>query len=74
MSAASAFSESERAYHAYKERQEFLRQQRAIQCELNEARAAEVAERKATEVERKAKEAALAEVERLKALLEQKGP
>jgi hypothetical protein len=94
MSTLNAFSEKERAYHAYQARQEFLRQQRAIQQELEEARAAteaalqekeaerkakeaerqeKEAERKAKEAERQQKEAALAEVERLKSLLEQKG-
>lgn len=63
MSTLNAFSEKERAYQA---RQEYLRQQRGIQRELDEARAAK-------EAERQAKEAALAEVERLKALLKQKG-
>jgi hypothetical protein len=80
MSTLNAFSEKERAYHAYQARQEFLRQQRAIQQELEEARAAteaalqeKEAERQAKEAERQQKEAALAEVERLKSLLEQKG-
>jgi predicted transposase/invertase (TIGR01784 family) len=92
MSTLNAFSEKERAYHAYQARQEFLRQQRSIQKELEEARAAteaalqekeaerkakeaerqeKEAERKAKEAERQQKEAALAEVERLTALLEQ---
>lgn len=66
MSTLNASSEKERAYHAYQARQEYLRQQRGIQRELDEARAAK-------EAERQAKEAALAEVERLKALLKQKG-
>ena len=79
-----AFSEKERAYHAYQARQNFLRQERSIQRALNEERTAKEAalrqkeiERQAKEVERQAKEAALrekeaaqAEVERLKALLE----
>jgi predicted transposase/invertase (TIGR01784 family) len=87
MSTLNAFSEKERAYHAYQARQEFLRQQRAIQRELDEERAAKEAalqgkeaerkakeaERKAKEAERKQKEAALAEVERLTALLRQRG-
>ena len=79
MSTLNAFSEKEREYHAYQARQEFLRQQRGIQRELDEARAAKEAERQAKEAERRAKEAALqaketalAEVERLKALLKQK--
>ncbi len=43
MSTLNAFSEKERAYHAYQARQEFLRQQRGIQRELDEARAAKEA-------------------------------
>jgi predicted transposase/invertase (TIGR01784 family) len=79
MSTLNAFSEKERAYHAYQARQEFLRQQRAIQQELEEARAATEAAlqgkeaEEAKEAERKQKEAALAEVERLTALLRQRG-
>jgi len=78
-----AFSDKERAYHVYQARQDFLRQQRSIQRELDDERAARAAERAAREVERQAKEAALqareaerqakeaalAEIERLKALL-----
>ena len=52
------FSDKERDYHAYQARQNYLRQQRTMQYELDE--------------ERKAKEEALAEIERLKALLEEK--
>lgn len=79
MSTLNPFSEKERAYHAYQARQEFLCQQRGIQRELDEARAAKEAalqgkeaERKEKEAERKQKEAALAEVERLEASLKQK--
>jgi predicted transposase/invertase (TIGR01784 family) len=106
-----AFSDKERAYHVYQARQDFLRQQRSIQRELDDERAARAAERQAKEAalqareterqakeaalqgqqdalqaqqdalqaqqdalqaqetERQAKEAALAEIERLKALL-----
>jgi Skp family chaperone for outer membrane proteins len=66
-----AFSEKDRAYHAYQARQEFLRQQRSIQQELEKERAAKEAERQAKEAALQAKEAALAEVARLKALLNQ---
>lgn len=52
------FSEKDRDYHEYQARQNFLRQQRSIQAEL--------------EAERKGRQEALAEVERLKALLEEK--
>ncbi|WP_300988771.1 hypothetical protein [Thiocapsa sp.] len=85
MSILSRFSEKERDYHRYQSRQEALRVQRTIQRVLDEARAATEAERQAKEAERQAKEAArageqaaregeqaaLAEVARLKALLEQ---
>ncbi|EGV17436.1 hypothetical protein [Thiocapsa marina] len=40
MSTKTAFSEKERAYHQYQARQEFLRQQRSIQQELQNERAA----------------------------------
>jgi hypothetical protein len=69
MSTLKAFSEKERAYHAYQARQNFLRQQRSIERELEAAIQREEAERKAKEAERKAKEAALADIERLKAQL-----
>ena len=59
------FSEKERDYHAYQARQNYLRQQGTILHELDE-------ERKEKEAERLAKEQALAEIERLKALLEEK--
>jgi hypothetical protein len=70
------FSEKERDYHAYQARQNYLRQQRTIQFErdeleqqLNEERKAKEFERKEKEAECRAKEEALAENERLKALL-----
>ncbi|QVL49788.1 MAG: hypothetical protein KFB96_04660 [Thiocapsa sp.] len=80
-----AFSEKDRAYHVDQAHQEFLRQQRSIQQELEKERAAKEAERQAKEealqakeaerldkeAERQAKEAALAEVARLQALLNQ---
>jgi predicted transposase/invertase (TIGR01784 family) len=78
MSTLTAFSEQDRAYHAYQARQEFLRQQLSIQQALAEERAAKEAALQAKEAalqakeaEREAKEAALAEVARLKALLNQ---
>jgi hypothetical protein len=70
MSTLNAFSEKERDYHRYQSRQEALRVQRAVAQELEERRAAEQAAQQAVEVERQAKEAALAEIARLKALLE----
>jgi hypothetical protein len=76
MSTLKAFSEKERAYHQYQARQNYLRQQKSIENHLNalraeaeQARAAEEQARAAEERERAAKEAALAEIERLKALL-----
>ena len=62
MSTLSQFSEKERDYHAYQARQNYLRQQGTILYELNE-------ERKAKEEALQAKNDALAENERLKALL-----
>ena len=59
MTTLKAFSDKERAYHVYQARQDFLRQQRSIQRELDDERAARAAERAALEVERQAKEAAL---------------
>jgi predicted transposase/invertase (TIGR01784 family) len=78
MSTLNAFSEKERDYHRYQSRQEALRVQRAVAYELEERRAAEQAALQAAkdalqakEAERQAKEAALAEIARLKALLDQ---
>ncbi len=62
MSTLETFSEKERAYHAYQARENFQREQRSIQRHLEELRAE-------AERERAAKEAALAEIERLKAQL-----
>ena len=66
MTTLKAFSDKERAYHVYQARQDFLRQQRSIQRELDDERAARAAERQATEAalqareaERQAKETAL---------------
>jgi alkylation response protein AidB-like acyl-CoA dehydrogenase len=79
----SRFSEKERDYHRYQSRQEALRVQRTIQRRLDEAiaeaDAAREAEQAAREAEqtaraqeqaaREAEQAALAEIARLKALL-----
>ena len=62
MSTLRQFSEKERDYHAYQARQNFLREQLTIQHELDE-------ERRAKEAALKREETALAEVERLKALI-----
>ncbi|WPL19404.1 PD-(D/E)XK nuclease family transposase [Thiorhodovibrio winogradskyi] len=73
MSTLKAFSEKERAYHAYQSRQNYLRQQisiqrhlDALQVEARQERAAKEQERAAKEQERAAKEQAqqLAEQER----------
>ena len=58
MKALKQFSEKDRDYHEYQARQNFLRQQRSIQSEL--------------EAEREGRRQALAEIERLKALLEKR--
>ena len=70
MSTLSQFSDKEKDYHAYQARQNYLRQQRTIQGERDEFKQKWDAERKEKEAERRAKEDALAEIERLKALLE----
>jgi predicted transposase/invertase (TIGR01784 family) len=79
MSTLSTFSEKERQYHQYQARQEYLREQRTIQFELEETAKALLAaqQREADAQKREAvalleKEAALVEIERLKALLAQK--
>ena len=70
MSTLKAFSEKERAYHAYQARQNYLRQQRSIQRHLETLQAQtemlqaeKEQERAAKEAERQAKEAALQEKE-----------
>ena len=79
MSTLRQFSEKERNYHAYQARQNFLREQKTIQLELEDEREAKlqalIALREATEREQAAaarEQEALAEIERLKALLENK--
>ena len=72
MSTLSTFSEKERQYHQYQARQEYLREQRAIQREL-EKTSRELLQAKLREEEAlKREEAALAEIKRLKALLDKK--
>lgn len=70
------FSEKERNYHAYQARQNFLREQRTIQWELEQERQQkqdalqrEAAALQEKEVAMQEKEAALQEIERLKTLL-----
>ena len=79
-----AFSEKERAYHQYQARQNYLRQQRSIQNQIKALSAEKEYERSEKEREpaeieqirakkeqvRAEKEAALAEIARLKALLQ----
>ena len=69
MSTLQAFSEQERAYHRYQARQDYLRQQKSIENRLRALRAEAEQARAAEERERAEKEAALVEIERLKALL-----
>ncbi|MTW23053.1 Rpn family recombination-promoting nuclease/putative transposase [Allochromatium palmeri] len=76
MNTLKAFSDKDRAYHAYQARQNYLREQRGIQRHLEELKAEAEQQRAALEqaqareeLERAAKEAALAEIARLKAQL-----
>ena len=83
MSTVRQFSEKERQYHEYQARMNFLRQQRAIEADLEQARREKEQERRekeqarrekaqarqAEEQVRREKEAALVEIERLKAEL-----
>lgn len=64
--------EKERNYHAYQARQNYLRQQRTIQWEIEEERKAKLQAMLEKEAALQEKEAALAEIERLKALLADK--
>ena len=84
MSTLKAFSDKDRAYHAYQARQNYLREQRGIQRHLDElkteteqqraaleqARAEKEQAQAEKEQERAEKEAALAEIARLKAQLQ----
>ena len=72
------FSEKERDYHAYQARQNYLREQRTIQVEIEQMQKALEQERmeKQAALQREQaalqeKESAQAEIERLKALLGQ---
>lgn len=78
MNTLSAFSEKEHQYNQYQARQDFLRIQRTVQMELEQAAQALLKERQEKEaaLQREAlalqeKDAALAEIESLKALLNQ---
>ena len=72
MSTLSTFSEKERQYHQYQARQEYLREQRTIQRELEETSRELLQAKLREEAALKREEAALAEIERLKALLDKK--
>ena len=63
------FSEKTRAYHQYQARQNYWRQQQSIQNHLEALRTEVEQARAAEQRERAEKEVALAEIERLKALL-----
>jgi len=65
-----AFSEKERAYHAYQTRQNYLRIQHGNQQRLEELQSEVEQALAAKEQERMAKMETLAEVERLKKLLD----
>ncbi len=69
MSTLRRFSEKDRDYHAYQARQNYLRQQRTIEKELEQERQEKQAALQREEAALQEKQAALAEVERLKALL-----
>jgi len=86
MSTLSTFSEKDQHYYQYQARQEYLREQRTIQHELEQARRAllqanqreqlALQEKQAAQLREEAtqqrEELAIAEIERLKALLAQK--
>ena len=63
MNTLTEFSDKQHRYHAYQARLDYLRQQRSIEQELEEARQAEEAAIQAKEAERRAKEAAIQEKE-----------
>jgi hypothetical protein len=66
------FSEKERDYHAYQARQNYLREQRAIQKEREEIQKELEQERQEKQAALQREETALQEIERLKALLAEK--
>ena len=79
MSTLSTFSEKDQHYYQYQARQEYLREQRTIQHELEQSNQREEAAKRREKLalqEKKAaqqrEELALAEIEQLKALLAQK--
>ncbi len=88
MSTLTTFSEKDRQYHQYQARQEYLREQRTIQYELEQAeqtaqeltrellqeRQEKEAAQQRAEAEKQRAETAIAEIERLNALLAKKEP
>ncbi len=73
MSTLKQFSEKDRDYHAYQARQNYLRQQRTIEKELEQERQEKQAALQEKQAALQREAAALAEIERLKALLARKG-
>ena len=72
MSTLSTFSEKDQQYYQYQARQEYLREQRTIQSELELANKREALALNEKKVALQEMNLALAEIERLKALLAQK--
>ena len=71
---AKQFSEKERAYDAYQARQNYLRMQSSIHRHQQELEEALAQERQAKESALQEKDAALAEIARLQALLRSERP
>lgn len=69
MSTLKQFSEKERDYHAYRARQNFLRQQRTIEWEREQDRLEKPEALREKDKAVREKDEAMREVERLKALL-----
>jgi len=72
MGTLSTFSEKDQQYYQYQARQEYLREQRTIQSELEQANKREALALHEKKVAEQEKNLALVEIERLKALLAQK--
>ena len=71
MSTLKAFSDKDRAYHAYQARQNYLREQRGIQRHLDELKTETEQQRAALEQARAEKEQAQAEKEQAQTRAEQ---
>ncbi|WP_394753899.1 Rpn family recombination-promoting nuclease/putative transposase [Crenothrix sp.] len=71
MNTLSVFSEKEHRYFQYQARQEYLREQRTLQLEKEEIRQELIRAQQEKEAAQQREQAALAEIERLKALLGQ---